>query len=393
MHSLLLSIGLLLPTFASAHDLPAERRILQLRDGAKVRVVCKQESGRWSLKTASGWQLLPAGQVASARDEAQALLEWREARRVLRAAAGRDGEWKAAVASARRAAESGLHVEALEELDFVLRARPDEPLALSVVAEHELLLMPDARDAANLARLLELGPTLPPGAREAVARKLAAAVDKDALSSRLRAELGSTVVARRTFAMLALRRCFPGEARREAAMHAMFDPSADARRAAARMLACARDASVIAPFERALAESPSPLLRERAAEALGHMGYSAAVPALVARLAQPAAPAGASAATRPPRAHAYFGTQRAYVADFDVEVAQFSAVADPAIGTLVEGSVLEVAVVSAGATLEARAQEAMAVRSALSRLVELRLDTSKQWLSWWEREGRARHGS
>jgi hypothetical protein len=35
----------------------------------------------------------------------------------------------------------------------------------------------------------------------------------------------------------------------------------------------------------------------------------------------------------------------------------------------------------------------MAVRAALSRLVGLRLDTTSQWLSWWEREGRARHGA
>jgi hypothetical protein len=173
-------------------------------------------------------------------------------------------------------------------------------------------------------------------------------------------------------------------------MHAMFDPSADARREAARMLACARDASTIEPFQKALGESRSPLLRERAAEALGHMGYASAIPALVAALARPAA--GGGTAARPPRSHVHFGSQRAYVADFDVEVAQFSAVADPTIGTLVEGATLEVAVVSSISALDARAQEAVATRAALSRLVGLRMDTTKQWLSWWEREGRARHG-
>jgi hypothetical protein len=390
MPSLLPVLVLLLGSLASAGDLPEERRILVLRDGTKVRVLCKQESGRWSLKNASGWQVVPPGQVASARREAEALFEWREARVVLRAAAGRDGEWKAAVASARRAAELGLHAEALGELDLVLRARPDEPLALAVVAEHDLLLLPDARDADSLARLLELGPTLPPAAREAVARALRTAQDKAALRARLRAELGSGIVARRTFAMLALRRLAPGESRREAAMHAMFDPSADARREAARMLACARDASTIEPFQKALGESRSPLLRERAAEALGHMGYASAIPALVAALARPAA--GGGTAARPPRSHVHFGSQRAYVADFDVEVAQFSAVADPTIGTLVEGATLEVAVVSSISALDARAQEAVATRAALSRLVGLRMDTTKQWLSWWEREGRARHG-
>ncbi|MEY2747577.1 MAG: hypothetical protein RL112_2619 [Planctomycetota bacterium] len=391
MPSLFLA-ALLLSSLVPTSDLPEGRRVLVLKDGAKVRVLCKQESGRWSVKDASGWRDLPPGQVAAARDEAQALKEWREARGALRAAAGRDGEWKASVASARRAAELGLHVEALGELDSVLRARPDEPQALAVVREHDLLLVPEARDEKSLSRLLELGPTLPPAAREAVALKLATASDKDALRARLRGDLGSTIVARRTFAMLALRRLHPGEARREAAMHAMFDPSADARREAARMLACARDAATTEPFAKALAESASPLMRERAAEALGHMGYAAAVPALVARLAQPATSAG-QAATRPPRAHVHFGSQRAYVADFDVEVAQFSAVADPTIGTLVEGSVLEVAVVSTTVAAGARAQESVAVRAALSRLVGLRMDTSREWLAWWEREGRARHGS
>jgi hypothetical protein len=133
---------------------------------------------------------------------------------------------------------------------------------------------------------------------------------------------------------------------------------------------------------RALA-SPAPTIRTNAAAAMGEMGYAAAVEPLVARLS---AALQSSSAARVPHAHVFFGRQTSYLQDFDVEVAQFQAVADPQVNVLIEGAVLDAAVI--GVRAEAVQIELAAIRGALARLTGARPGhTARAWLAWWEEHG------
>jgi hypothetical protein len=144
------------------------------------------------------------------------------------------------------------------------------------------------------------------------------------------------------------------------------------------------DPGVIVPIVRVLEKCESADLRRNAAESLGEMGYAAAVQPLIARLAAAASDAGS--AGRLPHSYIFVGRQIAYIQDFDVEVAQFQAVADPQVGVFIEGSTLDAAV--AGVQSTEVAVEVAAARTALERLTHASPGkTSKAWLSWWEANG------
>jgi hypothetical protein len=160
------------------------------------------------------------------------------------------------------------------------------------------------------------------------------------------------------------------------------DASQDVRRESARALRSANDPSLLAPLVRALS-SNSVSIRANAASALGEMGYPAAVEPLVARMA---AALQTSSNARAPHSHIFVGKQTAYLQDFDVEVAQFQAVADPNINVLLTGDVLDAAVI--GAREEAVTIELVAIRGALGELTGANPGHSaRAWLAWWEQEG------
>ncbi len=83
-------------------------------------------------------------------------------------------------------------------------------------------------------------------------------------------------------------------------------------------------------------------IRVRTAEAFANLGDPAAIKLLV--LAGPNAGKALAAADTSVRAHVAFLQQQAYVRDFDVEVASASFIADPKIGVLQSGTVLDVTV-------------------------------------------------
>jgi hypothetical protein len=117
--------------------------------------------------------------------------------------------------------------------------------------------------------------------------------------------------------------------------------------------------------------------------ALGVIGNSAAVAPLVARLASPPQ---ATSTGRIPHSHIFVGTQRAYVQDFDVQVAQFQAVADPVVNTMIEGMVTDAAV-DGVQDIQYQVENAT-IRTALSRLTGVRPgETSKAWEAWWKENG------
>ncbi|MBL8862840.1 MAG: HEAT repeat domain-containing protein [Planctomycetes bacterium] len=367
---------------AAAEDAREARRILQLSSGRAIRVLARERDGAWEYKSRGDWERLDPRAVLGAELESDALRAWRteRARADLKDLGARAelGRWAAA---------RGLATEALAELDAVLEKDPDHAGALAVLRESWLFSVPSVEAPAGLegrarAELLRFGASLPPAGREVAVLELARASEREALRAELAQELWSPVVVRRSFAALALRRIFPGEEVRPLLVHAVRDASTDVRRASARALRSAGDPALVVPLVRAL-ESSSVSIRANAAAALGEMGYAAAVEPLVARMARALQ---SSSSARAPHAHVFFGRQLAYVQDFDVEVAQFQAVADPQVNVLLEGSTLDAAVIATRE--ETMMIEIVEVRRALERLTGQRPGgNARAWLAWWEQHG------
>ena len=76
------------------------------------------------------------------------------------------------------------------------------------------------------------------------------------------------------------------------------------------------------------------------------------------------------------------GKQFAYIQDFDVEVAQFEAVADPQINVLVEGAVLDARVT--GVHVYGSPRERSAIRRSLGQITGAQPgNTTRAWEKWW----------
>ncbi len=351
------------------------RRILHLAGGQSIRKLSRWTGDHWEFKEKDTWKPLDAQMVVGAALESDVLKEWHA---MHDHADLRKADARAQLAS--WAATAGLMNEALEEVDG----------ALAVLRSHWFFTVPslavsaDKLDAAE-DQVMRLGAQIPGASREVVALELAKHPDRDRLRERLAKELRSNVVTRRAFASLALRRAFPGELVKPLVMHAVLDPSEEVRTGSALALRAAHEPGVCVPIVKVMLESKSGKLRTNAAEALGHMGYSAAVEPLVDRLMMAAAPGGGDS-NRIPHANIFVGRQVAYIQDFDVQVAQFQAVADPQVNVLIEGSVQDSAVVG---DLETDVvEETTTVRKSLERLTgELPGRSPKDWIAWWQKNG------
>ncbi|MFN0243448.1 MAG: HEAT repeat domain-containing protein [Planctomycetota bacterium] len=382
-----------LPSFAhGVAESSGKKMILHLSSGQSIRVVARETAeanGGWEYKSPSGWKRLEASAVRRVESETSALATWK----ACKSAADKAPESERAdarAAAARSAIEAGLLLEGLEMLDTVLRSDPDHVGALALVAERPLMSTPKV-DAAggDVARAIDpvfrWASKLPPAARECAVREIANLPHTPTLRAALSHELVSQISGRRSFAALALRRIFPGEEIRPLLVRAVLDPSDEVRESASHALRTANEPGVIVPIVRVLAESESPTSRIHAAEALGRMGYAAAVEPLMSRLYAAAAPtpSASGGGARAPRSHIFVGRQLAYVQDFDVEVAQSSAIGDPVVNTALEGAVLDVAV--RGVEQVSVAVEQATIRKSLGRLTGAAPgNTSRDWMRWWK---------
>jgi hypothetical protein len=358
------------------------RRVLKLASGQTIRVLSRWKDGAWEYKGKSGWQRLDPKLVTAAELETDVLRAWRDQREKCNSK-----DLAARTALARWGAEHGLATEALAELDAVLTSSPDDAGALRVLRENWLLSVPSIevpaeQELAAREELTRFGSSLPPAGREVAVNELAKTKDRAALLGELSRDLWSPIVVRRSFAALALRRIYPGEEAKPLLVHAVRDASENVRRESARALRSAGDPALVVPLIKALS-SRSLSIRSNAATALGEMGYPAAVEPLVARMA---AALQSSTDARAPHSNIFTGRQIAYIQDFDVEVAQFQAVADPQVNVLLEGMVTDAAVISSRE--EGVEVELVAIRQALEKLVGFRPGgTAREWLRWWEKEG------
>lgn len=369
------------PQVASADEPELARprkRLLHLAGGGVVRGKARLQDGRWLVEAGRSDREIPAAAVVRVVAESEALAEARKRS----AGLGReDGDGR--VEHARWLGQQGLHEECLETLDGVLQRDPDQAAALAYLGERPLALALPGRDAApgspERAALWEHASRLPRAARELALLAATDVPDRPALRAELDRELVDRSSARRELAALALRRRFPGEAALPLAARAALDPSEAVRLEAGRALRDARNPEVAGPLIRAL-ESSHSVVRRNAAEALGTMGYAAAVEPLVHALAK-------TSGYRPAASNIFVGRQIAYVGDFDVEVAQNESIADPQINVLIEGSVLDARVLSTTAE-STIAAERSAVRGALESLTGAKVaKTRNAWQRWWEESG------
>jgi len=162
---------------------------------------------------------------------------------------------------------------------------------------------------------------------------------------------------------------------------AIFDPEQDVRLAAAEAIKATDAEGKTGPFVRALNSAFAPV-RIAAADALGVLGDAGAVGPLVARF-QVAGGSGQSV---------YISqvNQISFIEDFDVEVAQTAFIADPVIGVIQDGLVLNFRVLAHSGTYDV--YEARAYAGALRRLTDKDFgNDAKAWLEWYraeQREGR-----
>lgn len=116
----------------------------------------------------------------------------------------------------------------------------------------------------------------------------------------------------------------------------LVDRDARVRKAAVQALKATNDPVFVGLYARNLGR-PEQSIRMTAGEALGELGMKEALEPLVA--------AAAGDGPRPPHSYISVTNQRAYVKDFDVEVAQGAVIADPIVDVVQDGTVLDVAVV------------------------------------------------
>jgi hypothetical protein len=153
----------------------------------------------------------------------------------------------------------------------------------------------------------------------------------------------------------------------------IMDTSPEVRALATQAVTEAGHEDAVYPYVRAVESGYAPV-RMNAAKALGEIRDVRGIEVVIRRLK---GIAGGS-----PRANIYAGRQMSYVRDFDVEIAQAAQIGDPIIGTLQEGVVLDVRVLSLEwdtTTIERRVLYRTLARITGQNLGE---DTAA-WVSWW----------
>ncbi len=160
---------------------------------------------------------------------------------------------------------------------------------------------------------------------------------------------------------------------------AVSDRSAVARKAAVKALNQIDEPHAALYFLKPL-ESKSSQVRHNAVEALGEMAGEMSTEVLVKTMM--------SVYGGSPRVYIFVGNQISYIKDYEVELAQSAAVADPEVGYVTDGVVLEFKVYRIVEYHTIR--ETRLIAKALEKKTGLSLGPNPQkWLAWW-RENRGK---
>jgi len=357
--------------------------VVELQDGTRHPGEIRSRRNGIELVTPLGLQRFDSADVAAVELRAALLPRFRSAL----AAAGRAPH--ALVSLVRWCVDRGLYPEAFDCADRALAAAPQDPILAGTLAllSNEAILdgaIPCERpDVEKRERLLErVGGRS--ASRAAFARNLLLQAPAEELVPWLVNELGDLDHAVRLGAADLL-----GDVRSNAGLSRLIraslcDDSAAVRERARASARRSGHPDLAAPYLRALATDDS-RIRERACPALAELRDPRAVPALIAMFDPRPIAAGNGSSPALARSHVFFGEQRAYVRDFDVEIAQGAVIAKPVIGILQAGVVLDVAVAGVHVI---RHSERAAVVSALERLSGRKLGADPAaWSRWWEGQG------
>lgn len=389
---------------AEANDWTEDRvRVLKTSYGVFIRSRSYLADGQWMVRLNREWQAFDAALITSA--ESVRDLE-KEAKRLTKTLDLDDDDQRLELGAWY--AEHGLLEEAIAQLDIVLRHNPNHPGALALLTPEHFPLRfdgvlpappqlsdgtdPIAAWETTTKQLLGTLSNYSPAARELVWAQLdpgfSAPENQPALMMALTTQLESSSSRQRAQAAHALRRLAPTHLDGTSTLHAnavrtlvrraALDGTEDVRSSATYALARLDDPAVAAPFVKALA-STSPAIRLHAAEALGILAVPATAPALVSALAATSAAGGIS---RAPASSIFIGTQKAYLQDYDVEVATGAAIGDPVVNVIQEGAVLDVRVIAAHQRIQLVHQRS-ALRKALKRITgqDFKYDT-EAWTTW-----------
>ncbi|MBI4615490.1 MAG: HEAT repeat domain-containing protein [Planctomycetes bacterium] len=199
------------------------------------------------------------------------------------------------------------------------------------------------------------------------------------------------------------------EASEELVRHLLRGPEPKARARAAAALGGAGELMALKPLVKSAVADASEEVRKASVEALLAIGYPQTPyyfePALLHRnqaVRLAALEAVGRFANFPaiqvyvrtihlrygggPRANIFVGSQSGYIRDYDVQVAPNATIADPVVGILSEGAVLDAKVlwIDEFITIEER----VVVYGNLRRIAKVELpDDPKAWLAWWEENG------
>jgi len=366
-----------------SNPLPAQG-FVDFLDGSRVegKLVGARKG---TLKSVFGYRAIDKKTVAGSVDEAAiASLRMQYQEQSGRIAAGFNG---GRVALARWCIDQGLLSGAKEQLELVFKIDPD--------------FKPAQRLAFELARTWMFeeaeGATRPRDQRRFIKNLFSTHAARDLTSAMMAAHKVSRLQPRDT-----LRPAIKGLKHRRAGVRwlsartlaahrdkperikplyrrALMDPAPVVRREAVRSLKVTQDPVFARLFAKNLG-NPKQRLRMTAAEALGELGMKQGVQPLIGALkaVRAGAPNGGV------RANIAITTQRAYVKDFDVEIAQAAVIADPIVDIVTEGVVLDVTVVGVSV-------ERGAYTGALRRLTGV--DLGNDWRAWEDHVKRAQSGN
>ena len=231
-----------------------------------------------------------------------------------------------------------------------------------------------ADEQAKVAKLLKAY-----GAQQGAARKFAeesiAGVDDQYKLEPLAWGLRSRNADVRLYSAAELGRLGDRRALRPVVWRAIHDPDAKVRSASVAAAKSIGDPNLLAPFVAAM-WSENADVRMNAAQAVGEMSVPIGVRYLVYRFE---AHGGGA-----PRCYYTNMRQVSFIQDFDVEVAQTAFIADPIVGTIQEGLVIDVQVVATSQVREFVEREV--VHAALRKLTGATEVTNKPgaWAAWWK---------
>jgi hypothetical protein len=377
--------------------------VVTTKDGLVLEgAVTKGEGGAVTVATDHGTVRLTAAEVASiAAGEGPRTRAKREAAAI----PVRDVDARYRLAA--RLQQEGLADLAREQFETIVAESPDHPAARRALGHEKVggswLSVAEARRRSGL--VLFDGKWLLAAEAEAAGRAQKPASTRDAtlVATMRTAATGEAALARAAAARLL---AVEDGARREAATSllldrdpavrkwaathlgalgderalkglvtsAVRDPVEDVRVAAVHAAAAIGNEDVAVPIAKAL-DSEHPGIVANAAGALATLGDPRGVTYLVRKIVGH----GGS-----PRVNVEFLTQVSYIRDYDVEVAQSSNIADPIIGIVQEGMVLDVKVLDCA--IEKTVVETVLV-GAFNRLAGANAKNAADVAAWWRENG------